>query len=127
MVKAVDGSCYALKVDRGNGTFASVLKITSFGPFSDILPCAEAAVDLAAEVSGGRLILDVIGNGGGYVSSGYNLNNYLYANMPGTRMPEAHESCEWYDFPKNDPLTWFVNLGERGLPDLADQAGFKCV
>lgn len=122
VVKAVDGSCYALKVDRGNGTFASVLKITSFGPFSDILPCAEAAVDLAAEVSGGRLILDVIGNGGGYVSSGYNLNNYLYANMPGTRMPEAHESCEWYDFPKNDPLTWFVNLGERGLPDLADQA-----
>jgi len=121
MVANVSGSCYTFRVDLGNGSLASVLKITSFGKFSDILPCAEAAVQLAAVVSDGSLIIDVIGNGGGYVSSGYMLNHYLYTKMPGSTIKGHYDTCEWYDLPENPGLSWFVGLSKQGLPDLASQ------
>jgi len=116
----VTGSCEVLRVDLENGTVATILKIQEFGHFSDILPCAEAAVDQAAEFSDGNLIVDVISNGGGYISSGYDLNGYLYSNMQGSTFENTWDTCEWYDLPRNNQLDWLVSLSQKALPHFAD-------
>lgn len=120
-IMGVDYSCDVLKVDLEDGTSAVVLKIVSFGPFSELLPCANAAVSIAANVSQGKLIIDVIGNGGGYVSSGYLLNHFLYSKLQDSPMKHSFQACEWYDLPLNDELSWFVTMAQKGLPRLADE------
>jgi len=121
VVKAIADNCYTFKVDLGGSAFASVLKVVKFKEYVDLIQCLEAAVDLAADVSGGKLIIDVIGNGGGSVLTGYLMNTYLYSRMPGSTMRHPHQACEWYDLALNDELGWFVELSTQGLPDLAAQ------
>lgn len=110
--------CEVLKVTLPSGGASTVLKISSFvGSDEEILQCAKSAVDLAAEVSDGSLLVDVISNGGGYVSAGFVLNDFLYRSMPGSRFRQPWDSCEWYDMPKNEMLDWLVSLSQRDLPD----------
>lgn len=110
--------CEVLKVTLPSGGASTVLKISSFsGSDEEILQCAKSAVDLASEVSDGSLVVDVISNGGGSVSAGYVLNDFLYRSMPGSRLRQPWDSCEWYDMPKNEMLDWLVSLSQRDLPD----------
>jgi len=119
VVTSIEDACYVLKVGLGADASAAVLKILGFDN-DQLVPCAEVAVDLAANISNGELIIDVIGNGGGWVDTGYDLNHYLYANMPHSPMKETFQACEWYDLPQIDALDWFVSLAEHELPRLSD-------
>jgi len=114
----VSGSCHVFRVHLANGTVATVLKLESFHSWRDILPCAMAAVDQAADLSGGNLIIDVISNGGGSVWAGYALNEYLYRNMQGSTYRNTWDSCEWYDLPQNQELDWLVALSQKALPEV---------
>jgi len=116
ITKNVTRSCEVLKVNLGNGTVATVLKIRTFGLFSKLFPCLEAAVEQASELSNGSLILDVISNGGGYISTGYYLNEYLYYNMQFSSLKDTWDTCEWYDFPRNEQLDWLVSLSQKASP-----------
>mmetsp|Transcript_43407 Transcript_43407/g.108990 ORF Transcript_43407/g.108990 Transcript_43407/m.108990 type:complete len:539 (+) Transcript_43407:3-1619(+) len=112
------GPCEVLRVHLPSGKVASVLKVLSFPDSSRIVRCAEVAVGLAANESDGKLIVDVIGNGGGRVSSGYLLNAYLYGKMPGTTYRKPYDACEWYDLPKSRDLDWFVRLSMQAFSNI---------
>jgi len=118
LATSVSRSCEVLRVQLETGTVATVLKLQSFGHWRSILPCAIAAVDQAAEMSGGNLIIDVISNGGGDVAAGYALNEFLYHNMQGSTYRNTWDSCEWYDLPRNEELDWLVALSQKALPEV---------
>jgi len=119
-VNYTSSSCNVLVTTLANASQATVLKISSFDSFDDLLPCAEAAVAKAAEVSEGHLIVDVISNGGGQVNSGYELNRYLYSKMPGTWIKKPIDACAWYDLPKTPELSLLVELSQQPLPRLEE-------
>jgi len=111
-------TCEVLRIRLQGGKVASVLKLITFRSPRIALHCAKVAVGLAANESNGKLIVDVISNGGGNIEAGYLLNAYLYSKMPGTTYQKPYDACEWYDLPKNKELNWFVRLSKQALPDV---------
>lgn len=128
--------CSVLGLLGGPGDDATiVLKIPSFGggdnadttgKYYHNVACAQAAVDVAQAIGGGKLMIDVIGNGGGSIAEGYLLNDFLYRGMAkATSFANPIDACEYYDFPKSAPMQWLVPALKLGYPDISAVADPK--